>query len=58
MKNHFWTASSFLIIPTHHSSNNVRVNHVLVHFDEFYQTYKIKKDDGMYVAPKDRISIW
>lgn len=42
----------------HHSSSNLRVNRVLVNFEEFNKTYKINKGDGMYVAPKDRISIW
>ncbi|MCR8844465.1 S-layer homology domain-containing protein [Paenibacillus sp. SC116] len=41
-----------------HSANKVRVNRTVVNFQEFYDTYGIKPDDGMYVAPKDRVSIW
>lgn len=41
-----------------HSPSNLRVNRVLVNFQEFYDTYDIKEGDGMYVAPKDRIEIW
>ncbi|MDR0943129.1 MAG: M13 family metallopeptidase [Ruminococcus sp.] len=41
-----------------HSGFWVRVNAVLPLFDEFYETYDIKKGDGMYIAPEDRVSIW
>lgn len=27
-------------------------------FQEFYDTYNIQPEDGMYVAPEDRIKIW
>lgn len=36
----------------------LRVNVVLAQFDEFCETYGIKKGDGMYIAPEDRIKIW
>jgi putative endopeptidase len=41
-----------------HSSGNLRVNRVLVNFQEFYDTYGIQPGDGMYTAPEDRIRIW
>jgi putative endopeptidase len=41
-----------------HSGHWVRVNAVLPLFDEFYETYDIKKGDGMYIAPEKRVSIW
>ncbi|MFR9297959.1 M13 family metallopeptidase [Emergencia timonensis] len=41
-----------------HSPSNLRVNRVLSNFDEFYQTYKIKAGDGMYVPKGQRIKIW
>ena len=41
-----------------HSPSNLRVNRVLVNFQEFYDTYDIQPGDGMYVAPSDRIKIW
>lgn len=41
-----------------HSFGKLRVNRVLVNFEEFYKTYNIEKGDGMYVAPEDRIIIW
>lgn len=41
-----------------HAPNNLRVNRVLPHFQEFYDTYNIQPQDGMYVAPQDRIQIW
>lgn len=41
-----------------HSFNKVRVNGTVRNFEEFYQTYGIGPDDGMYTAPQDRIRIW
>jgi putative endopeptidase len=41
-----------------HSGHWVRVNAVLPLFDEFYEVYDIKKGDGMYIAPEDRVFIW
>lgn len=41
-----------------HAPNKMRVNRVIVNFQEFYDTYDIKEGDGMYVAPEDRIHIW
>ena len=31
---------------------------ILQQFDEFLETYGIKKGDRMYLAPEDRIIIW
>lgn len=41
-----------------HAPDKLRVNRVLVNLDEFYETFDIQPGDGMYVAPKDRVSIW
>jgi putative endopeptidase len=41
-----------------HSGTWVRVNAVLPLFDDFYEVYDVKKDDGMYIAPEDRVSVW
>lgn len=41
-----------------HAPKKLRVNKVLQNFEEFYRTYKINENDGMYVAPKNRIKIW
>ncbi len=41
-----------------HSPNKVRVNAVLSSCDAFYEVYDIKKSDGMYVAPENRVGIW
>ena len=27
-------------------------------FDEFLKQYDIKEDDGMYLAPEDRVCVW
>ena len=41
-----------------HPLNYLRVNVTLQQYDEFIETYGIGKDDGMYLAPEDRIAIW
>lgn len=41
-----------------HSPNKIRVNAVLSSCDAFYEVYDIKKSDGMYVAPENRVGIW
>ncbi len=41
-----------------HAPNKIRVNAVLSSCDAFYEVYPIKKSDGMYVAPEDRVGIW
>lgn len=41
-----------------HSPANVRINRVLQAFDKFYEVYDITEDDGMWVAPENRVSIW
>lgn len=41
-----------------HAPVKARVNRVIVNFQEFYDTYNIQPEDGMYVAPEDRIKIW
>jgi putative endopeptidase len=41
-----------------HSANKVRVNRTVSNFPEFYKAYQVNEKDAMYVAPKDRVSIW
>lgn len=41
-----------------HSPNNIRVNRVLVNFEQFHKTYNIQEGDGMYVAPHERVNVW
>ena len=41
-----------------HSYNKVRVNRMCSAMDEFYETYGVDENDGMYVAPEDRVGIW
>ena len=41
-----------------HSTEKLRVNRVVVNCDEFYEAFGIDEDDGMYVAPEDRVKIW
>lgn len=48
----------YLLNMDTHAPNKVRVNGVLSSCDRFYDAYKIKETDGMYVAPEDRVGIW
>lgn len=41
-----------------HSDEKLRVNRVVVNCDEFYEAFGIGENDGMYVAPEDRVRIW
>ena len=31
---------------------------IVQQFDGFYETYGVKRGDGMYLAPKDRLEVW
>lgn len=41
-----------------HSADKLRVNRVIVNCDEFYDAFGITENDGMYVAPENRVKIW
>ncbi len=41
-----------------HSPTQLRVNAILSNIDEFYQSYQIKPEDKMYLAPELRSNIW
>lgn len=41
-----------------HSHNKARTNRTITNFQEFYDTYGIGENDGMYTNPEDRVSIW
>lgn len=41
-----------------HSDSKVRINRVLVNFEEFYEAFGITEGDGMYVPLEERITIW
>ncbi len=47
-----------LIATDNHPLDRDRVNVPLREFDKFFETYGIKGGDGMWLAPKDRISVW
>lgn len=51
----YWQYVSALDV---HAPDKLRVNRVLVNFDEFYEAFDIQPGDGMYVAPEDRVQIW
>ena len=41
-----------------HPLGYLRTNVVVQQFDEFYETYDVTEQDGMYLAPADRICVW
>ena len=41
-----------------HPLNYLRVNVGIQQFDEFYKTYDVKPEDGMYLEEKKRIAVW
>lgn len=41
-----------------HAPNKLRANVQAQNMDEFYETFGVKKGDGMYKAPSDRVRIW
>ena len=47
-----------LLLSDTHSPDKVRVNAVLSSIDEFYEVYKISKNDLMYVVKENRVGIW
>lgn len=47
-----------LLESDEHAPDKVRVNGILSSTDEFYDLYDVNKGDGMYIAPKERVSMW
>ena len=41
-----------------HALPYIRVNAIIQQFPEFYKTYNIKPEDGMYLAPDLRVPVW
>ena len=41
-----------------HSPPEFRCNAVVKNIDEFHTTYATQEDDGMWLAPEDRVRIW
>ncbi len=50
--------TKLLLIMDVHSPDKVRVNAVLSSIDEFYNTFDIKEDDGMYKEGEERLKVW
>jgi predicted metalloendopeptidase len=41
-----------------HSPGQFRTNGVMVNQPGFYEAFGVKEGDKMYLAPKDRVTIW
>ena len=41
-----------------HALPYLRVNAVLQQYGKFHEHYKLKKGDGMYLAPDERVAVW
>ncbi len=50
--------ATFLSETDTHSNRKLRINRVLVNLKEFYDAFEITENDGMYVAPEERVLIW
>ena len=46
-----------LIIDSH-SPPEFRVNNIIVHFQEWYDTFNITVSNDLYIAPEDRIKVF
>lgn len=59
-KNHYVKATMELVEEQYidvHPMSYLRGNCILQQFEEFYETYGIKKGDGMYLAPGKRVKL-
>ncbi len=41
-----------------HALPYIRVNAIIQQYEEFFGTYNIRKGDGMYLAPDERVAVW
>lgn len=41
-----------------HAMPYLRVNAIVQQYEEFHETYDLKKGDGMYLAPEERVAVW
>ncbi|WOJ96177.1 M13 family metallopeptidase [Congregibacter brevis] len=48
----------YLIKNDPHAPDKARVNGVLSNLPDFYRVFDVKESDGLYIAPKKRVSIW
>ena len=48
----------YTLLQDTHPLAYLRVNAVVQQFPEFYETYGIKKGDGMYLPPEKRLEVW
>lgn len=49
---------SLVLTTDPHAPNKLRTNIQLQNMDDFFTAFDIEEGDGMYRAPKDRVSIW
>lgn len=41
-----------------HSPHEFRCNQIVKNLDEFYAAFGVTKEDGLYLAPEERVRIW
>lgn len=49
---------NWLLLIDSHSPAKTRVNAVVSSMDAFYGAFSIAPEDGMYVAPENRVAVW
>ena len=47
-----------ILLTDEHPPHYLRANVNVQQFEEFYQTYDVSPEDGMYLAPEARLSVW
>lgn len=50
--------TDYLIRTDVHALAFLRVNAIVQQYEKFYETYKIQKGAGMYLAPDERVAVW
>ena len=50
--------AKYAMLTDFHSDPKVRINRVLVNYEEFYEAFGIEEGDGMYVPIEQRLTIW
>ncbi len=51
-------AKRYMAVTDPHAPSYTRTNGPLAHFAPFYESFEVKKGDGMYREPKKRVDIW
>ena len=51
-------AASYYLHYDPHPPKHIRINTVVQQFSQFHEAYGITENDGMFLAPEDRVQVW